>query len=420
MPMNRRAFARCLGVPALAWAASSGGLSALVPASHAQASLAGAGLAQADIAARAGQPAADAIDAVLRQHARLAHATWHDCLVLARRLQKAVEDFLANPAEKRLQQARRAWLDARPWQAQAVALVDDVSDEDRRRRARINPWPMDEGVVDYVEGDDGSGLISDIDVPLTRERLLALHRHDADEHVVLGWHAIEFMLWGQDTRDDGPGERPHTDFIEGERAHAGRRRQYLSLVSRMLVDDLQAQERAWAPGVAGNAHARFVTGGARALQRLLGALVHASGNELGAGQVEAVLASQDPEDEQSTFADASHLDLAFGVLGVQNVWWGRYRPLAGPRLQGASPAALLHAADPALAMRLDGQMELSLALAQGIRPPFEQLVLADEGSTAHQQLKGLLESLQLQSRDLARVAGALGLKPAAGAHHPAA
>ena len=72
MPMNRRAFARCLGVPALAWAASSGGLSALVPASHAQASLAGAGLGQADIAARAGQPAVDAIDAVLRQHARMA------------------------------------------------------------------------------------------------------------------------------------------------------------------------------------------------------------------------------------------------------------------------------------------------------------------------------------------------------------
>ena len=190
---------------------------------------------------------------------------------------------------------------------------------------------------------------------------------------------------------------------------AARRRQYLSWLSGQLVRDLEQVVRTWAPGVAGNWRGRFVAGGETSLRLLLQTLASVSADELAAGQVEAPLNSQEQEDEQSAFADDSHVDIAFGVLGVQNVWLGRYRRLGGRLLQGASPAALLATADPAVALKVRGQIELSLAIAQALRPPFERLVMGEDDSPGRQQLAGLLESLMRQAGDFSDAAEVLGL-----------
>lgn len=399
--LKRRSFARGLLVPVMMLA---DGL--LRPAG---AATVGREAGAEGTSAAGGALAPEAVEAVLEHHARLAHAAFQDCQVMAQRLQMEVEAFLARPDARMLAQVRRAWLKARPWQAQTAALVADGDEVARRLLGRINPWPVNEQYLDHVEGDEDGGLVNDLAVPLDHDALLALHQRDGDENLTTGWHAIEFMLWGQDVRDDAPGERSHEDFVDGWRLHAGRRRQYLSWLSGQLVRDLEQVVRTWAPGVAGNWRDRFVGGGEASLRLLLQTLASVSADELAAGQVEAPLNSQEQEDEQSAFADDSHVDIAFGVLGVQNVWLGRYRRLGGRLLQGPSPAALLATADPAVALKVRGQIELSLAIAQALQPPFERLVMGEDDSPGRQQLAGLLESLMRQAGDFSDAAEALGL-----------
>ena len=104
-----------------------------------------------------------------------------------------------------------------------------------------NRWRL-EGQLALV-----TGASAGIGLAITRELLVEANERGGEENVSTGWHAIEFLLWGQDFADDGPGTRPYTDFVDGKRPNADRRRQYLEVVTALLIDDLQSLVDAWAP-----------------------------------------------------------------------------------------------------------------------------------------------------------------------------
>jgi putative iron-regulated protein len=77
-----------------------------------------------------------------------------------------------------------------------------------------------------------------------------LHEIDAIEsNVAIGYHAIEFLLWGQDLNgnNSGSGNRPVTDFdLEScTNDNCDRRRDYLLAVTNLLVDDLHEMVKNW-------------------------------------------------------------------------------------------------------------------------------------------------------------------------------
>ena len=78
------------------------------------------------------------------------------------------------------------------------------------------------------------------------ELLRSLQEIDGVEaNVATGYHAIEFLLWGQDLHGTGPGagERPSTDYAHGDRAApaatATAARAYLTVATDLLVADLE-------------------------------------------------------------------------------------------------------------------------------------------------------------------------------------
>jgi putative iron-regulated protein len=90
---------------------------------------------------------------------------------------------------------------------------------------RVNSWPLDEGLIDYTAGDYGNeentlatlNVIAtpkftlsgkEIDATTITPDLISGTLHEADgieANVASGYHAIEFLLWGQDLNGTNPG-----------------------------------------------------------------------------------------------------------------------------------------------------------------------------------------------------------------------
>jgi putative iron-regulated protein len=322
------------------------------------------------------QSSAHKSDAVLRHYGALVHAAYADSLASAQNLQRAVQTFVAAPSANTLALARKAWLAGREayGQTEAFRFYGGPIDDDKGPEGRINAWPLDEAYIDAVQGKPKSGIVNDPRIVISKANLARLNEKGGEENVAAGWHAIEFLLWGQDMSDNGPGSRSHEDFVDGKAPKAARRRQYLSVVTELLLDDLRYLVVAWAPG-ARNYRARFEAGGLESLRKMIVGLGSLSRGELAGERMEVALNTQDQEDEHSCFSDNTHRDIVANALGIENVWLGRFQRADGSTLQGPSLRDLVAARDTALAERTTKQIAGSVATAQAIQAPFDREII---------------------------------------------
>jgi putative iron-regulated protein len=394
----------------------------MLSATSAALALAG-GLGSLDAAAQAPvqtQKAAKAASvtarSVVAQYATLVHANYEDTLLAALELQKAVRAFIAAPSQASLETARKAWLDAREYygQTEAFRFYGGPIDDDEGPEGRINAWPMDESYVDSVEGKPGSGFINDPKFKISKDSLSDANEKGGEENIATGWHAIEFMLWGQDLNDNGPGSRAYTDFVDGKLPNADRRRLYLNVVTDLLIDDLRFLVQAWAPVKAGakkNYRAEFEQGGNESLRKIIVGLGSLSRGELSGERMEVALNTQDQEDEHSCFSDNTHRDIVTNATGIQNVWLGSYKRRPGAKgaqtVQGASLRALVAAKNPALADKTTAQIAQSVAAAESIPAPFDRAIL--DGAPGQPVVKKTIASLVEQSKLLVESASAIGI-----------
>jgi putative iron-regulated protein len=361
-------------------------------------------------AASSAKPAADPVGKVVAHYAAIVHASYEDTLAAAQEMQASIERFLAAPSAATLAQARKSWLEAREWygQTEAYRFYGGPIDDEDGPEGQINAWPMDEAYVDGVEDQPNAGLINDRSQPITRELLVAANERGGEENVSTGWHAVEFLLWGQDLADDGPGARPFTDFVDGKRPNADRRRQYLEVVTELLVDDLRSLVDAWAPERK-NYRADFEAGGIESVRKIIVGLGSLSRGELAGERLEVAANTQDQEDEHSCFSDNTHRDVVANAVGIANTWHGNYRRRDGSVLGGASLETLVATADPALASRTGKQIAASVAAAEAVRPPFDQEIIGDDDAPGRKRLRTLIDSLVQQSKDLVDSASAIGI-----------
>jgi putative iron-regulated protein len=374
--------------------------------------LAGAAIAPTVDAQPAPAAAAKVDAAAVAQHyAVIVHASYSDTLDAARAMQRAIAEFVKSPSAQTQEAARKSWLAARELygQTEAYRFYGGPIDDDRGPEGRINSWPMDEAYVDGVQGKPDSGIVNDRKQPLTKAALSKLNERGGEENIATGWHAIEFMLWGQDLSDSGPGNRSFTEFMDGKAPNADRRRQYLTVVTELLADDLGTLVRAWAPERKENYRARFVRGGNESIRKMLVGLGSLSRGELAGERLEVALASQDQEDEHSCFSDNTHRDAVANARGIQNVWLGQWRRPDGSVLQGASLRDLVAARDAAVAERTTAQIAKSVAAAEALQAPFDQEIRGERNAPGRLRVQATIDSLSAQARELVGAATAIGI-----------
>lgn len=356
------------------------------------------------------QATAPTTRAVLENYAVLVESGYADSVSSARDLEKAVQSFIASPSESGLGQARKVWLDARNWygQTEAFRFYGGPIDGEDGPEGLINAWPLDEAYIDYVEGNPGAGIVNDRREEITAERLAQLNERGGEENVATGWHAIEFLLWGQDRSETGPGDRKYTDFIDGQAPNADRRRLYLATITRMLVKELEGVAEAWAPGRK-NYRATFVASGQQGIQRMLTGLGTLSRGELAGERMEVAMDTQDQEDEHSCFSDNTHMDIVANARGILNVWEGRYLTRDGRTLTGASLKALVAAKNADVGAAVSSDIATSLRLTESIQAPFDREIVGNDDSPGRKRVQAVIDSLKRQADGLVEAARVLGI-----------
>jgi putative iron-regulated protein len=326
---------------------------------------------------------ANAGDAV-EQYAEIVYASYSDALAAAEELDQAIDTFAVAPSAAGFTAAQTAWRDSRPpyLQTEVYRFYDGpIDNPEDGPEGLLNAWPLDEQWIDNVVGGADEGMINDPEIEITAASIEGRNEAGGEKNISTGYHAIEFLLWGQDTDPNGPGDRPYTDYVTGEGGtslNQDRRALYLTTTSNLLLGHLETLTEAWSPDSTSNYRASFVADEpASALGKILSGMIILSGFETGQERLQAALEEKNQEEEHSCFSDNTHVDMIEDVRGVQNVWLGSYAPLSGPDVSGVGVRDVIAAGDSALAQQITDQIEESLALAEALVPPFDQEISID-------------------------------------------
>lgn len=329
-------------------------------------------------------------DSFLTTYTKLAQLSYENSVKDAKALQQAIEQFAKKPTEETLAKAKQAWLNSRESYGQSEIFrlsqgpIDAeegwVAEKYGNKEGQINAWPLDENMIDYTvdaEGKRTSGNIIDskgefnpggedpkaVNVDkITPDVISELNENGGEANVAAGYHAIEFLLWGQDQDYNnfledkvtkGPmtaGQRPLTDFTTDQ--FAQRRLDYLKAATQKLVEDLELVYSAWIPEgeyrqalmgklTGENASKNIPTD--EALKNIFIGMGMFIKSELANERIAVAVLTPSEEDEHSCFSDNTHRDIAQNFRGFENVLLGQYD---GKKI-GQAPIDVLNAQDKA-------------------------------------------------------------------------
>jgi putative iron-regulated protein len=355
--------------------------------------------------AAAAAPSDDDLLAVATTYADLVSASYAASIDSVTALQEAIEAFVADPTEETLQAAKDQWLAARDDYGPTEAFrfydgpIDNPTDGPE---GQINAWPMDEAYVDYVDGDPTAGIINDAAgyPEITLDVLVAANEEGGETNISTGWHAIEFLLWGQDLDPEAPGARPVTDYTTAENAE--RRATYLTLLAQLLVDDLTSVAAQW--DADGAYRETFLADPATAVQSMFRGIGALSAGELAGERMAVAYETKDQEDEHSCFSDNTNADVHNNALGIRMVYLADLEGIEGPSLSD-----LVAAADPEVDEELRAKLDESVELTGNFPATFEAMIAAPSTDPINEAFLEALESLEDQGDLIAEAAAALGI-----------
>ena len=355
-------------------------------------------------------PSDETMEDAVETYARGVHAAYSASLASAQDMDDAIHTFLDNPTPATLEGAKRAWLIARDDYGPTEAFRfygGPIDDEETGTEGLINAWPLDEGYIDYVEGNPTAGIINDPGTypTIDADLIVSLNEVGGEANVSTGWHAIEFLLWGQDLTGDGPGARPVSDYTTAD--NADRRATYLAVATHQLVDHLQELVDAWAPG-GGNYRAEFeALDAAEALRLAITGAGELSRGELAGERMNVAYEARSQEDEHSCFSDNTHADIIGNAVGVAMVLEADY-PLG---VTGTSILDVVAEADAELADQLRAELAASIVATKAIPAPFDQHLTEDvsDDDPGRSSVLAAIELLEDQTDTIVAAADAIGV-----------
>lgn len=290
---------------------------------------------------------------------------------------------MEEPTQANLEAARAAYKAARqPYSQTEVFRFDEgfVTANDKRAlgsvdgwEGQVNAWPLDEALIDYVSenyaGEYSSkdniinsdsisvGSIQQDTKNITPQLLAEMNEIGGSEaNVTTGYHAIEFLLWGQDTNGTaaGAGNRPVTDYMTDTNCTSGesntvdaavcaKRGQYLRAATQLLVNDLTDMVAEWQPNsentLRSDLMARSSDNAVRQLFYQMGSLAL---GELASERMQVAFVTGSTEDEHECFSDLTHLSYSNNARGIQNLFEGEYKTVSGSTVGGYGIKNLLN------------------------------------------------------------------------------
>lgn len=331
------------------------------------------------------------------------HAEYKASRESAELMRAAIRAFCGEPTEAGLARARESWTAARVIYGRTEVFRFGNGPIDTTRggtETLINAWPVDEEYIEPADQAATTGVIRDTKkYPSLGGAVLRLHNQRGGEtNVCTGWHAIEFMLWGRDLSETGPGTRLASDFVDASSPLAARRREYLLEITDMLCEDLVRLEKAWAAD-SDNHRKRFVAEPERSMRSIITGPSLLVGFEMTGERLAVPLETRDQEEEHSCFSDTTHIDFTSNIKGVDAVLRGR----GGPGV-----IEVVRAVDPARAATLEAALVAAYKAVHEMPVPFDNAIRAAEGSAQRTKMQAALETLETLGEEIALAGRALG------------
>lgn len=378
------------------------------------------------------------VSSVLKTYADIAQAGYEDSLTTAMALKSAVGRLAADPSAATLDAARRAWRKARvPYQQTEVyrfgnAIVDDWE-------GRVNAWPLDEGLIDYVDPSYGTqsdenplyaiNIIAKTNLKIGGKTVDATHINpkllqslheagDVEANVATGYHAIEFLLWGQDLNGTGKGagNRPHTDFDVKNctGGNCDRRVAYLKAAVDLLIDDLKEMVGNWVPN--GKARAALTKKGAdKGLTVIVTGMGSLSYGELAGERMKLGLLLHDPEEEHDCFSDNTHNSHYYDVKGIENVYLGRYVRIDGSTVKGPGLSDLIKAKSTKIDQTVKTRISTTMSAMSTLKTRAQKIesydqMIGENNAAGNKVVQTAIDALIGQAKSFEGLVAALNLK----------
>jgi len=328
-----------------------------------------------------------------------------------------VEKFLSTPTEKNLESARTAWRQSRAHYllTEGARFSGGPIDVDPpNNEGLVNSWPLDEAYIDYTTTLDKNGeqivdeTVGIINMPevlkdITAAGLDKLNAAGGDENVSTGYHAVEFLLWGQALEETGPGKRPASDYDPaGPRANADRRAQYLTVAIDGIIGHLQDVANGWTAKA--EYRVGFEAAPDAALVKIFTGLAKFSKGELAGERIRAAYKSKERHDQHNCFSSTTLTDYTIDAIGIQNMYLGKYGDQDGPGLD-----ELVRAVDPGEDAKLQEMLQASIAAIKAIPEPFEAAIAGADDSPGRQAILAAINALSDQGDEFGVAAAKLGV-----------
>ena len=373
---------------------------------------------------------------ILLNYSNIAEAKYKDALTLAKKMHRSIERFMKDPNESNFNEVKDSWLEARTVYQQTEVfrfgnpIVDDWE-------GKVNAWPLDEGLIDYVDTTNYYPTENDfsnfnviankklkvegefVDASIINTNLLSSKLHDIggnEANVAIGYHAIEFLLWGQDLNGtkSGSGNRSYTDFDLNNctNDNCDRRREYLIAASQLLIEDLKYIHSVWSPK--GKARQDLLNDKKNGLKRILIGMGSLSYGELAGERMKLGLMLHDPEEEHDCFSDNTHNSHYYNVVGINNVFLGKYKSLDGKVVTGPSISSLLSEVDYGLNKKTKKSIKNTLKSMKKIVKSANKgvtydMLIAEGNEKGNQLIQNAVDSLINQSKNIELTAAALNI-----------
>lgn len=355
--------------------------------------------------------------AIKETYAEIVYANYEDSYNDAVALKTSIDAFVSDPTETGFTNAKEAWLLSRESYGQTEAFRfanGPIDDEINGPEGLLNAWPLNEAYIDYVEGGSTTSIIYDTATypTISASVLEDLNESGGETNISIGYHAIEFLLWGQDLTAPSantPGQRLFTDYTTAD--HAARRSEYLAVTIDLLIGHLQLMTEEWKPDASNYRSTFEEMNSDDALEDILTSIAILSNSELAGERIYTAYDNQDQEDEHSCFSDNTHRDIILNAQGIQNVYLGTYIRTDGSIISGTSIHDLVTTVNSTIATSTNTQLTDALQQCKAIEDPFDNAIT---DATYRPQVLTAVTSLRTLGKDnFAEVANALDLSFAA-------
>lgn len=344
-----------------------------------------------------GQPYSNEVaHQALSNYSDLAWEMYSDSVREIIRFNMAVYAFRKDPGAETFEEAKRLWVQARKVYGRTEAFrFSETAIDELELEIFINAWPVDESYIDYTRGKPNSGIINQVEryPKINSVSLPKLNEAGGEANIATGWHAIEFLLWGQDFNPDGPGERPWTDYTTA--ANADRRMTYLVTATEVLRFHLVAIADSWSPfNYDGTPGEFFLRRPSRIIRTVLRGLSALAGRELASERLATALRSRSQEDEHSCFSDTTRNDLVSNMEGIESILFGSFTSASGKVvIDEAGFYDLIASADQETAENVKDQFYTAKKLVSAIPNPFDQAIVAADGSPERQAIESSVAAI---------------------------